>query len=155
MKIEEKIIRLMCQKHKTLATAESCTGGLLASRLTDVSGSSAAFKLGLVTYSNEAKTQLANVPKNLIEKKGAVSEEVAIALAQGTRSRYFTDLAVSITGIAGPTGGTRAKPVGLVYIAVATELETLCLKCQFPGTRLQIRRAATTQALKLLLEFVE
>lgn len=155
MKPEEKIIKLLTQKQKNLATAESCTGGLLASRLTDVSGASKVFKLGLVVYSNEAKTQLAGVKKGLLQTKGAVSEEVASALAQGTRKQYGTDFALSITGIAGPTGGTVKKPVGLVYIAVATKLETLCLKCRFSGTRPQIRRAATTQALNLLLDFLE
>jgi len=155
MKLEEKIIKLLTQKQKNLATAESCTGGLLASRLTDVSGASKVFKLGLIVYSNESKTQLAGVKKGLIQTKGAVSEEVAIALAQGTRKQYGTDFALAITGIAGPTGATRSKPIGLVYIAVATQLETLCLKCQFSGTRPQIRRVVTTQSLKLLLEFLE
>jgi len=155
MKIEEQIISLLIQKQQTLTTVESCTGGLLASRLTGVSGASKVFKLGLITYSNEAKTQLAGVKKNLLKTKGAVSEDVAIALAQGTRKQYGTDFAIGITGIAGPTGGTRKKPVGLVYIAVATSTETLCLKCQFKGTRSQVRNSAASQALKLLLEFLE
>jgi nicotinamide-nucleotide amidase len=155
MNIEEKIISLLAQKQKTLATVESCTGGLLASRLTGVSGASEVFKLGLIVYSNDAKTQLAGVKRNLLQTKGAVSEDVAVALAQGTRKQYGTDFAIGITGIAGPTGGTKKKPVGLVYIAVATNTETLCLKCQFGGTRSQVRNSAVSQALKLLLEFLK
>lgn len=155
MTIEEKIICKLIQKHKTLATAESCSGGLLASRLTDIPGSSNVFAGGFVTYSNDAKRQFANVPASLIEKSGAVCEGVAEALAQGARKAHKSDFGIGITGIAGPSGGTSTKPVGLVYIAVANDLETLCLKCQFTGTRAQIKRHSTTQALKLLLEFLK
>ena len=155
MKYEEKVIKLLIQQQKSLATAESCTGGLLASRLTDISGASNVFKGGFVTYSNETKTKFAKVPADLIKKQGAVCDDVAIALAQGVHKAYKTDFGIGITGIAGPVGGTKTKPVGLVYIAVATHLESLCLKCQFEGTRAQIKRKATTQALKLLLEFLD
>ena len=155
MKIEEKIIQRLIQKQKTLATAESCTGGLLASRLTDISGSSNVFKGGFVTYSNEAKTKFAKVHADLIKKQGAVCDDVAIALAQGVRKTHKADLGIGITGIAGPTGGTKTKPTGRVFIAVANKFETLCLKCQFDGTRAQVKRQTTTQALKVLLEFLE
>lgn len=154
MKIEEKIIQKLIQKQKTLATAESCTGGLLANRITNISGSSHIFKGGFITYSNEAKTKFAKVHTNLIKKHGAVCDDVAIALAQGTRKAHNTYFGIGITGIAGPDGGTKTKPVGLVFIAVANDYETLCLKCQFEGSRAQIKRKATTQALKLLLEFL-
>jgi len=155
MKIEEKIIRFLIEKTLTISTAESCTGGLLASRLTDISGSSRVFMAGVITYSNETKTRLLKVPADLIRKKGAVSEDVALAMAKGVQKAHKTHFGIGITGIAGPTGGTRTKPVGLVYIAIVTPAESLCLTCQFSGTRTQIKRAVTTQALELLLEFLE
>lgn len=154
MKLEEKIVQKLIQKQKTLATAESCTGGLLASKITEISGSSNVFKGGLVTYSNEAKITFAKVPAKIIKKQGAVSEDIAIGLAQGTRKAHQSHFGIGITGIAGPSGGTKTKPVGLVFIAVCNEVETICLKCQFKGARAQIRRQTVTQALKLLLEFL-
>lgn len=155
MKPEEKIIKLLSQKQKTLTTAESCTGGLLATRLTDIPGASGVFKLGIITYSNDAKIHLLNVPAKLIQKKGAVSDEVATVMAQNARQIHNTDFGIGITGIAGPTGGMKSKPIGLVFVAIATDWETLCLKCQFEGTRSQIRLQAVRQAMKLLLEFLE
>ncbi len=155
MKIEEKIIHTLIQKQKTLTTAESCTGGLLASRLTEVPGSSDVFKLGVITYNNDAKIHLLNIPPKTIEKKGAVSDEVATLMAQNARQIHNTDFGIGITGIAGPDGGTKAKPVGLVFVAIATHWETLCLKCLFQGTRSQIRLQAVKQAMKLLLEFLD
>ena len=155
MKIEEKIIAKLLQKNQTLATAESCSGGLLANRITDIPGASNIFKGGLVTYSNDAKIKFAGVAAALIKKSGAVCDDVAMALAQGARKKFNTDFGVGITGIAGPSGATRAKPAGLVFIAVANDRETLCLKCLFQGTRTQIKRQSTTQALRLLLEFLE
>lgn len=113
------VARLLTEQRKTIATVESCTGGLIAKRLTDVSGSSVYFMQGFVTYSNEAKHRLLGIPMELIETHGAVSAEVATAMAANCRRLAGTDLALSATGIAGPTGGTAAKPVGLVYIALA------------------------------------
>ena len=154
MKSEEKVAQLLKNQKKTISVAESCSGGLLASRLTDIPGSTKYFQLGIVTYSNEAKTKLLKVPSELIDKHGAVSTEVAELMAQNVRRIQKTDFGVGITGVAGPSGGTKAKPVGLVYIAVATKLETLCLKCQFEGTRTQIKKQTTDRALKILLEFL-
>ncbi len=155
MKTEEKVAQLLINDRLTLATAESCTGGLLASRLTDVPGSSAFFQAGITTYSNEAKVRVLNIPKTLLKKKGAVDEEVALLMAKNVRRLFKTHYGIGITGIAGPDGGTKTKPVGLVYIAVATNSEALCVKCVFDGTRSAIKRKASTQALKLLLEFIE
>ena len=113
------LLELLDRKKLRITTAESCTGGLLAAALTEAPGSSVAFDRGFVTYSNEAKTDLLGVPKTLIDRVGAVSEEVAVAMAEGALSRTASDLAVAITGIAGPGGGTPEKPVGLVHFAVA------------------------------------
>ncbi|MBK1623521.1 CinA family protein [Afifella marina] len=120
--LESKAIELLAlckDKGVRLATAESCTGGGIAAALTDIPGSSAAFERGFVTYSNEAKEELLSVPKTLIDVEGAVSEAVARAMAEGALAHSHADLAVSVTGVAGPDGGTEAKPVGLVHFAVA------------------------------------
>jgi nicotinamide-nucleotide amidase len=134
----------------TLAAAESCTGGLLAERITSVSGSSRYFVGGAIVYSNQLKTKLAAVPAELIARHGAVSKEVAIALAEGIRKRCKATLGVGITGIAGPTGGTPAKPVGLVYHALADEVTSQVVERTFPGDRKRIRRFATQQALDMV-----
>jgi PncC family amidohydrolase len=154
MKYEEKIIQRLIQRQKTLTTAESCTGGLLSARLTDIPGASEVFKLGLITYSNDAKISLLNIPAKLMQRQGAVSEDIARLMAQNARQIHNTDFGVGITGIAGPSGGTRAKPAGTVFIAIATTWETRCVKCQFEGTRAQIRLAAVKQAMKSLLELL-
>ncbi|HSV43190.1 MAG TPA: CinA family protein [Candidatus Bathyarchaeia archaeon] len=155
MLLEEKIITQLIAQHKTIATAESCTGGLISSRLTDVSGSSKAFLSGIIAYSDNSKKTFLQVPAAILQNNGAVSEPVATAMAKNVREIHRADFGVGITGIAGPTGGTKTKPVGLVYIAVATAQEAVCLKCQFKGTRKQIKSQAATQALKLLKEFLE
>jgi nicotinamide-nucleotide amidase len=136
----------------TLATAESCTGGLLAARITDQPGSSAYFKGSLVTYSNEAKTTLAGVPDELIEEHGAVSAEVARALADGARAVLGAGIGIGVTGIAGPDGGTESKPVGLVWLCVTRDGadEPLLRSVNLPGARADIRERATTVALHLL-----
>jgi nicotinamide-nucleotide amidase len=134
----------------TLAVAESCTGGMLAERITSVSGSSRYFAGGAVVYSNELKTDLAGVPGKLIEQHGAVSREVAIALAEGIRKTCLADIGVGITGVAGPTGGSERKPVGLVFLAIAGEGETEVLERNFPGDRKRVRWYATQQALDMV-----
>lgn len=154
MRIEEKVARSLIRTKKTLAIAESCTGGLLSNRLTNIPGSSNFLKLAVVAYSNEAKTKLLKVPQETIRKYGAISTQTAISMAQGIRKTLKTDFGIGITGIAGPTGGTKSKPVGLTYIAVCTKVETLCLECRFQGTRTSIKTQATTQALQLLHEFL-
>ncbi len=147
----EQIVSYQLQmRGMTLATAESCTGGLLAERITSLSGSSRYFLGGAVVYSNALKTQFANVPKALIDQHGAVSREVAKALAEGIRKRCLASFGVGITGVAGPTGGTEQKPVGLVYVALAGEEGTQVVERNFPGDRRNIRLFATQQALEMI-----
>ncbi len=154
MRIEEKVAQALIKAKKTLAIAESCTGGSLANCLTNIPGSSNFFKWGIIAYSNEAKIKLLKVSEVDIRKRGAVNTQVAIAMAQGARKPFKTDFGIGITGIAGPTGGTKTKPVGLTYIAVSAGMETICLKCQFEGSRKSIKTQAATQALKLIYEFL-
>ncbi len=148
--IEQIVSYLLQMRGMTLAAAESCTGGLLSERITSLSGSSRYFLGGAVVYSNELKTQFANVPKALIDKHGAVSREVAAAMAEGIRKRCLSSYGVGITGVAGPTGGTEQKPVGLVYIALAGDEGTQVVERNFPGDRKRIRTFATQQALEMI-----
>ena len=143
------------KKHQvTVATAESCTGGLLAHTLTNISGSSEYFDQGVITYSNKAKIKLLSVPEGLINRHGAVSEEVAAAMAQAIQQHASVDYGLSTTGIAGPTGGTKEKPVGLVYIAIATKDSVVVKRCLFSGDRLSNKESSCTAALELLLELL-
>ncbi len=136
-----------------VATAESCTGGLVAAALTALPGSSEMMERGFVTYSNAAKTEMLGVPAALIERDGAVSEAVARAMAEGALHRSAAALAVAVTGIAGPGGGSAAKPVGLVWFACARRGGTVrTLRCVFPGDRGAVRHTAMAQALDLLRE---
>jgi nicotinamide-nucleotide amidase len=148
--IEQIVSYLLQMRGMTLATAESCTGGMLAERITSVSGSSRYFLGGAVVYSNELKTQFANVPKALIDQYGAVSREVAQALAEGIRKRCLSSYGVGITGVAGPTGGTEQKPVGLVYIALASDEGTQVVERNFPADRTRVRQFAAVQALEMI-----
>lgn len=143
-----------CKKKKVrIATAESCTGGLVAATLTDISGASDVFDRGFVTYSNQSKTKLLGVPAMLIKKHGAVSKQAAEAMAKGALKNSDADVAVAITGIAGPTGGTKTKPVGLVYIALARCDVLTVEEHRFKGNRSVVRRAAVKRALELLKAF--
>jgi nicotinamide-nucleotide amidase len=147
----EQIVGYWLQmRNATLAAAESCTGGLLAERITSVAGSSRYFLGGAVVYSNELKTELAGVPTEMIERHGAVSREVSAALAEGIRYRCESTLGVGITGVAGPGGGTAEKPVGLVFHAVASDAGTEVIQRNFPGDRKRIRRFASTMALDMV-----
>jgi len=147
----EQIVGYYLQMRDTsLAVAESCTGGLLAERITSVSGSSRYFLGGAVVYSNAMKTVFADVPPDLIERHGAVSREVASALAEGIRNRCGASLGLAITGVAGPTGGTEQKPVGLVFHALASEKGTQVEERKFPGDRTRIRWYASQQALDMV-----
>ena len=148
--LEDAVVSLLERHNKTLAVAESCTGGLLADRLTDVSGISRCFLEGLVTYSNEAKTRLLGIPAPLFDTVGAVSEEVARLMAEGVRSRSHADFGVGITGIAGPTGGTPDKPVGTVHIAVASAARTMHRHLTLLGSRRQVKDRAAKYALNML-----
>lgn len=135
-----------------LATAESCTGGAIAAALTDIAGSSDVFERGFVVYSNEAKTELLGVPADLVAKHGAVSEQVAAAMAEGALAHSRADLVLAVTGIAGPGGGSAAKPVGLVYIGWARRGTKPAVEChRFPGDRAAVRAASVQRALELLL----
>jgi nicotinamide-nucleotide amidase len=148
--IEQIISYLLQMREMTLAVAESCTGGLLAERITSIGGSSRYFLGGAVVYSNELKTQFANVPKALIDKYGAVSREVAAAMAEGIRKRCLSSYGVGITGVAGPGGGSEQKPVGLVYIALAGDEGTQVVERNFPGDRTRIRQFSSLQALEMI-----
>src|SRR5215471_969058 len=148
--LEEVVARLLTMNNATISAAESCTGGLLAQRLTSIAGSSHYFLGGVVCYSNEMKTAWADVPKELIEAKGAVSAEVAVALAEGIRRRVGSTLGVGITGIAGPGGGSEEKPVGTVHIAVASGGETKARAARFMGDREMIRMQASQMALDMV-----
>lgn len=150
--ILKKIANLLKQKHLTVATAESCTGGLISHSLTNISGSSDYFDRGIVSYSNNAKMELLGVYKEILEKYGAVSEQVAIVMAKGVRTKSNVDIGISTTGIAGPTGGTKEKPVGLVYIAVSTTKNVVVKKFQFTGDRLQNKESTCNAALQMLLD---
>jgi nicotinamide-nucleotide amidase len=149
--LEEIVVELLTKRNETLAVAESCTGGYLASCVTNVSGSSAAFLEGNVTYSNEAKIRALGVPGPVIERLGAVSEEVAAAMAEGARARSGASYALSTTGVAGPTGGTEEKPVGTVFIGLASATgSTEVQKLFFPSDRLTFKQVVTQRALDLL-----
>ncbi len=151
--LSKEIIALLGDSKKTIATAESCTGGLLAGALTGVPGASIAVYGGFVTYSNSAKTRLVGVPSRLIRDHGAVSSHVARSMAEGARSTARTDVGVAITGIAGPTGGTEKKPVGLVFVGVATDEGTEVVEKRFgPIGREDIRAASVHAALELVLK---
>ncbi len=147
----EQIVGYWLQmRNATVAVAESCTGGLLSERITSLSGSSRYFVGGAVVYSNQLKTELAGVPADMIHRHGAVSREVAAALAEGIRYRCESTIGVGITGVAGPNGGTSEKPVGLVFHAVASDSGTEVVERKFPGDRKRIRRFASTMALDMV-----
>jgi nicotinamide-nucleotide amidase len=148
--LEQIVLYYLEMRGATLSVAESCTGGLLSQRLTSISGSSRSFLGGAVVYSNELKTEFAGVPEELIEEHGAVSREVAQALAEGMRRRCHSTYGIGITGIAGPNGGTEEKPVGLVYIALSDGAQTEVIEKNFAGDRDRIRYFASQQALDMV-----
>jgi nicotinamide-nucleotide amidase len=149
--LEEVVVRLLKQRKHTLATAESCTGGLISNKITNVSGASEVFLAGYVTYSNAAKTDVLNVDSKLINREGAVSETVARAMAEGARTRATSNYGLATTGVAGPKGGSDEKPVGTVYIALASaDSKTIARKFFFPTDRETFKQLATQAALDLL-----
>lgn len=150
--LELEVGRKLRELEKTLAVAESCTGGLLASRITDVPGSSDYFLGGIVAYSNEIKEKLLGVPEEILGTLGAVSKECAERMAQGVKELFEADLALAITGIAGPGGGTEEKPVGLVYVALATPQGALVRRFKFEGAREANKWSAAEAALGLLFD---
>jgi len=158
-RLEELVGRLLTEQALTIAVAESCTGGLIAHQLTNVSGSSAYFMGGVVAYSNEVKEQVLGVSGETLLTYGAVSEECAREMARGTRHFFGTDVAISSTGIAGPTGGTPEKPVGLVYVALAAQDVERCERHLWQGDRLAVRlenkQMTAEAALEMLRQYLE
>jgi len=148
--LEEVIVKLLAQRNQTLAVAESCTGGLLANRITNVPGASTVFLAGYICYANQAKVDMLNVDPQMIQKHGAVSEQVARALAEHARTYAKSDYALATTGVAGPSGGSPEKPVGTVYIAAAGSGETIAKRLFFPTDRETFKQIATQAALELL-----
>lgn len=155
MILEEEVLTLCQKKGLTLSTAESCTGGLIAEMLTDIPGASAVFMGGVVSYTNDVKINVLDVPQPLLSRFGAVSEQVARAMANGARDVLGSDLALSVTGLAGPDGDDRGNPVGLVYIGLAGENATPVRKYHFTGVRASIRQQAAMQALAFLKEYLK
>ncbi len=148
--LEEVIGKLLTERNLTIAVAESCTGGMIAHRITNVSGSSNYFERGVITYSNRSKTELLHVPPELIEQHGAVSKEVALAMASGVRLAAGTSIGLSTTGIAGPTGGSAEKPVGLVWIGYSDAKESLALKFNLGDGRVRVKERAAQAALDII-----
>jgi len=153
-KLLNKVSQQLKQRNLTIATAESCTGGLIANTLTNISGSSDYFDRGIVSYSNRAKIELLDIPGQMLKEHGAVSEQVACAMAEKIRIKSNVDIGVSTTGIAGPTGGTKEKPIGLVYVAISTANKTEVKKFLFSGSRLQNKESTCNAALKILLDYL-
>ena len=155
-KLSQKIVRLLTKKRLKISFAESCTGGLLSSTITSISGSSKVFTIGLVTYSNQSKINALKVPKKTIRKYGAVSYETGLSMVKNLNKISKTNISVSITGITGPKGGTKKKPVGLVFIGIKKGNKTLIRKYLFKNkNRNLIQRKAVSKALYLILSFLK
>ena len=155
-KLSHKIVRLLIKKRFKISFAESCTGGLLSSTITTINGSSKVFTIGLVTYSNQSKINILKVPKNIITKHGAVSYETCLTMVKNLNKISKTDISLSITGIAGPKGGTKKKPVGLVFIGIKKGNKTLVKKHLFKNkTRVSIQKASVNKALNLILSVLK
>jgi len=155
-KLSQKIVKLLSKKKLKISFAESCTGGLLSSSLTSISGSSKVFTLGLVTYSNQAKINILKVPKKIIMKHGAVSFETCLSMVKNLNKISKTNISVSVTGVAGPKGGTKQKPVGLVFIGIKKDNKTLVKRYLFKNMkRNSIQRATVNKALNLILRFIK
>ena len=152
----KNIVKKLVKKKLKISFAESCTGGLLSSAITSISGSSKIFTLGLVTYSNQSKISILKVPKSIIKKYGAVSYETCLSMVKNLSRISKTNISVSITGIAGPKGGTKLKPVGLVFIGIKKGNKKLVKKYLFKNKkRISIQRAAIIKALNLILSFIK
>jgi len=154
--INKKIVSFLNKKKLKIAIAESCTGGMLSSAITSVSGSSKVFTMGLVTYSNQAKTSILKVPQKIIKKHGAVSVQCCLAMVNNLYKISRSKVCISITGIAGPKGGSKLKPVGLVYIGIKTGKRVIVNKCNFKNNgRVFIQKKTVKKTLNLLLEFIK
>ena len=152
--MEEKLVSLLLEKKMTITTVESCTGGMVASKIVNVSGASAVFNEGFITYANQAKETYAGVLKETLEAYGAVSNQVAMEMAEGIAQKTGADVAISVTGVAGPFGGTNEKPVGLVYIGCFVLGKIFFEECHFNGDRLQIREQSANEAINFALKKV-
>ena len=156
MLLAKKIVKILIKKKLKISFAESCTGGLLSSAITSVNGSSKVFTLGLLTYSNQSKTQILKVSKNIIRKYGSVSEQVCLAMVKNLSKISKTNMSVSITGIAGPSGGTKIKPVGLVYVGIKKNDRAEVKKYLFKNNgRSYIQKATVNKSLRLILSFLK
>ena len=156
MSLNKKIISLIKRKKMKLAIVESCTGGMLSSAITSVSGSSKVFNLGLVTYSNQAKTSILKVPKKIIKKYGAVSVQCCLAMVNNLSKISNSKVCISITGIAGPNGGSKQKPVGLVYIGIKIGKKVMINKCNFKNKgRIFIQKQTVKKSLNLLAQLIK
>ena len=155
MSVEEKLVNFLVEHHFTITTAESCTGGLVSSKIVNVPGASDVLNLCVTTYSNEAKEKILNVKEDTLRRYGAVSEETAYEMAKGAAAYAVADVAISITGIAGPGGGSALKPVGLVYIGCNVCGNITVKRCLFAGDREAVREQAAVTSLELALECVE
>ena len=154
--LAKKIVKILIKKKLEISFAESCTGGLLSSAITSVNGSSKVFTLGLLTYSNQSKTQILKVSKNIIRKYGSVSEQVCLAMVKNLSKISKTNMSVSITGIAGPSGGTKIKPVGLVYVGIKKNDRVEVKKYLFKNDgRSYIQKATVNKSLRLILSFLK
>ena len=154
--ISQKVVRLLKKKKLKISFAESCTGGILSSAITSVDGSSKVFKLGLLAYSNQSKTKVLKIPKKIIKKYGSVSYQVCLAMVKNVSKIGETNMSVAITGIAGPSGGTKIKPVGLVYVAIKKGNRTKVKKYLFKNKgRSYIQRTAVNKSLGLILSFLK
>ena len=152
--LSEEVGRSLSAAELTISCAESCTGGLLTSMLTDVSGSSSYVMGSVVSYSDDVKMRILNVASDTLNTYGAVSEETAREMAEGVRRLIQTDIGVAVTGVAGPGGGTPEKPVGLVYIAVSSARSTVAVKKQLNGTRVENKRASVQKALEMIRDMI-
>ena len=154
--LTKKIVKILIKKKLKISFAESCTGGLLSSAITSVNGSSKVFTLGLLTYSNQSKTQILKISKNIIRKYGSVSEQVCLAMVKNLSKISKTNMSVSITGIAGPSGGTKIKPVGLVYVGIKKNDRAEVKKYLFKNNgRSYIQKATVNKSLRLILSFLK
>ena len=155
-KLSQKVVKSLSKKRLKISFAESCTGGLLSSSITSISGSSKVFTLGLVTYSNQAKINILKVPKKIIMKHGAVSYETCLSMVKNLYKISRTNISISITGVSGPNGGTKQKPVGFVFIGVKKGNKTLVKKFLFKNrTRNSIQRSTVNKSLNLILSFAK
>ena len=154
-KQSQDLLKICKHKKIYLTTAESCTGGMIASSIVSINGSSSIFKSGIITYSNESKAEFLKIPLELININGAVSEVIAFKMAENVLSIMNSSLSIAVTGIAGPSGSSNDKPVGLVWIGIGTKKNILTKKYLFQGNRLKVRQQTTLEALKLAYDVVK